>query len=262
MSVSGARALLDLYERAAQSPERQARFLQAVAGDGARALGEDGCGAGSLSVAWARLSGAHRAVAIDLDETPLAVLEEKAAAAGVRDRVEIVRGDMRGATAPVDVIALLNFSIGYFHERADLLAYLRGARERVDAAGGVLVCDLYGGADAWAIGVSDLELRGGARYEWEQREADPLTGRVVNAMHFETPSGERHEDAFVYEWRLWGVPELRDAMTEAGFARTEVHDRLGDAELEDGSLLAMPAQGDEVDENFVVYVAARAGGGS
>jgi ubiquinone/menaquinone biosynthesis C-methylase UbiE len=257
--MASARERYDLYERAAQSPERQARFLQAVA-PGARVLGEDGCGAGSLSIAWAGLSAEHRAAAVDLDPEPLEILREKAERGGVSDRVETIVGDIREVKVPVDLIALLNFSVGYFHERADLLGYLRRARSRLEDAGGTLVCDLYGGADAWAIGRSELELRGGVRYEWEQREADPLTGRVVNAMHFERESGERIEDAFVYEWRLWGVPELRDAMLEAGFAATEVYDRLGDATLEDGSLLAMPASGDEVDENFVVYVAARLGG--
>jgi len=257
--MTSARERYELYERAAQSPERQARFLQALAPE-ARTLGEDGCGAGSLSIAWASLSEAHRAVAVDLDSEPLELLREKATRAGVGDRVDAIESDIRVASAPADLVALLNFSVGYFHERADLLAYLRNARRRLEEARGVLVCDLYGGADAFALGSSELELRGGVRYEWEQREADPLTGRVVNAMHFERESGERLEDAFVYDWRLWGVPELRDAMLEAGFAATDVYDRLGDAVLEDGSVLAMPASGDEVDENFVVYVAARLGG--
>lgn len=34
------------------------------------------------------------------------------------------------------------------------------------------------------------------------------------------------EDAFVYRWRLWSVPELREAMLEAGFASTEVREDL------------------------------------
>jgi hypothetical protein len=34
-----------------------------------------------------------------------------------------------------------------------------------------------------------------------------------------------HQDAFVYSWRLWGVAELRDALDEAGFARSDVFSR-------------------------------------
>jgi hypothetical protein len=54
---------------------------------------------------------------------------------------------------------------------------------------------------------------------------------VLNALHFqvETTDGEivaRYTDAFTYDWRLWSVPELREAMREAEFERTEVHDSL------------------------------------
>lgn len=246
----------ELYEQAAQSPARQARFVRAVAGDRARVLGEDFCGTGALSLAWVGLGEGRRAIAVDLDPVPLGHLRARSHGAG--DRIEILQADVRDRLAPVDVIATLNFSIGYFHERAELLRYLRSAHERLASAGGVFLCDVYGGVDAFACGVSDLELRGGAVYEWEQRDADPLTARVVNAMHFILENGERIEDAFVYEWRLWSVPELRDALLEAGFASAVVYDRLGDAEADDGELFVRPVPGDELDENFVVYIAARA----
>ncbi len=251
------RLLYDLYERAAQSPERQARFVQALAGADARRLGEDFCGAGALSVAWASLSEAHGASAVDLDPYPLGVLRERAASAGVSGRVVVHEGDVRGAGDPADVIAAFNFSIGYFFERADLLGYLRAARGRL-GSGGVFVCDIYGGEDQFVLGDSELELGDGVRYVWEQRAADPLTGRVVNAMHFVLEDGRRVRDAFVYEWRLWSAAELRDALLEAGFASVECYDRLGDGEVDDGSLLVSPASGEELDENYVLYVAGRA----
>ena len=34
------------------------------------------------------------------------------------------------------------------------------------------------------------------------------------------------ENAFVYRWRLWSVPELREAMLEAGFRKTDVREDL------------------------------------
>ncbi len=124
------------------------------------------------------------------------------------------------------------------------------------------MCDLYGGVDAFALGESEVELRAGeggeAVYVWEQREADPLTGRVENAMHFRLPDGSWLRDAFVYDWRLWSAPELRDAMLEAGFGEVAVHDRLGDAVDEEGRIYALPVEGpDDLDENFVIYLAAR-----
>lgn len=252
------RDLYDLYELAAQSPGRQARFLQAIAGEHARSLGEDFCGTGALSVAWVSLSAEHRAVAVDRDEGPLEVLLERLDGDECCDRVEALHSDVMDCDRAVDVIAALNFSIGYFHERADLLGYLRHARGRLAAGNGAFVCDLYGGADQFALGESELELSGGVRYTWEQRDANPLTARVVNAMHFDLADGTKLCDAFVYAWRLWSPAELRDALVEAGFGDVSFYDRLGDAELGDGSLIVRPAPGDELDENFVVYVAARA----
>ena len=31
------------------------------------------------------------------------------------------------------------------------------------------------------------------------------------------------KNAFVYDWRLWSIPETRDAMKEAGFSDTAVY---------------------------------------
>ena len=163
------------------------------------------------------------------------------------------------ADDPVDILAALNFSVCEIHDRSQLVDYFRNARRRLNP-GGLLVADLYGGVDTMALGESEQDLPGGLRYTWEQREANPMTGRVVNAMHFNLPSGEILNDAFVYNWRLWSVPELRDAMIEAGFQSTEVHDRLGAAIDNDGALLTLPVTDpDELDETFVVYIVARTG---
>lgn len=247
------RALCDeLYERAAQSPTAQVRFLDAVARHTARVLGEDFCGTGALSAAWAEQSPEHHAVGVDRDQRPLGVLRERTRGCG--GRVRTVCGDAACCAEPADLIAALNFSIGYFHERTALVAYLTSVRARL---GGVFVCDTYGGADQFTLGESDMPLPGGVTYIWEQRRADPLTARVVNAMHFVLEDGRRIRDAFVYDWRLWSIPELCDAMAEAGFASVDVYDRLGDAVAEDGSVEVLPVGPDELDENFVVYVAGR-----
>ncbi|TVQ31679.1 MAG: class I SAM-dependent methyltransferase [Phycisphaeraceae bacterium] len=249
----------ELYERAAQSPERQAKFLRALhpAPPGTSlVLGEDFCGAGALSRAWTQVFPGAGAICIDHDPEPLARLR----ALGAGD-IKIIQGDVRSADAPADIIATLNFSICELKRRSDLLDYLGAVRKRL-RPDGLFVADLYGGVDAFAMGESDLELRGGVRYIWEQREADPLTGLVVNAMHFELPDGTRLEDAFVYHWRLWSAPELQEAMLEAGFDAVETHDRLGDAVDSEGRVYLRPVESpDELDENFVIYLAARTPGG-
>ncbi len=245
----------DLYEAAAQSPEQEARFLHAVHGGSPRVLGEDFCGSGAICRSWLDIDPSHRAVCVDNDPGALGALRERATPEQI-ERLTIIQSDVLDAAEPVDALCALNFPVGYWHTRADLVKYLRRARERLNA-GGVFVCDIYGGANAFLCGDSDEELRGGVRYTWEQRFADPTTGRVINAMHFALPEGGELRDAFVYEWRLWSIPELRDAMSEAGFASTEVHDRLGDAIDGDGNLMVRPVRGEELDDTFVVYIVAR-----
>lgn len=248
----------DCYEIAVQDPQRTVRFLHALHGGRPCAFREDFAGGGALCRAWVEFVPQGRAVAVDKDPTPLRRLE------GV-ERVERRVADVLKASDRADIIAALNFPIGYWHQRADLLRYLRLSLRRLNR-GGVFVADLYGGRDAFeSLRLkSRIPLPDGARleYTWEQRTADPLTGRVTDALHFTLfPRRGRprvHRNAFVYDWRLWSIPELRDALHEAGFRSTEVHDRLGGAIDSDGTLLARPiGVGEALDPNYVAYVAAR-----
>jgi hypothetical protein len=54
---------------------------------------------------------------------------------------------------------------------------------------------------------------------------------VTNVLHFQVEvDGEvtaRCPDAFVYRWRLWTIPELREGMMRAGFGATEVYQDIG-----------------------------------
>lgn len=256
----------ELYERAAQDPDMQARFLRALhpAPEGTPlTLGEDFCGAGALSRAWVARFGAHgaRAICVDHDEEPLARLRADPSPA-----ITIHHADVLKITDPVDILAVLNFSICEWKSRADLVRYLRHARSRLRPRG-LLVLDLYGGENAFVMGESDQQLRGPRdrplRYVWEQRKADPLTGRVVNAMHFFPAGAPPMRDAFVYRWRLWAVPEMRDALADAGFTAVAAYDRLAGAVDGDGRLYPTPvASPDDLDDDFVVYLVATAGGGA
>jgi hypothetical protein len=252
-----------LYERCVQSPDDLVPLLRAIHGREPVVLGEDFCGTARVSAAWVEQVPDGRAVAVDHDREAASRVPRHAA-------VEVVVGDVVRDTDhgrhAADVIWAGNFSIGEQRSRAELLAYLGHARRRLRSTG-VLVCDLYGGETAFLTGSVDRDVPlpggGAVRYTWEQREADPLTGRVVNAMHFELrrPDGgeQRMRDAFVYRWRLWGVPELRDAMLEAGFSSTAVYPRTPDAVDGEGRAWVEPLEDPaELDDSFDVLIAAAA----
>ncbi|USN99160.1 MAG: hypothetical protein H6810_00320 [Phycisphaeraceae bacterium] len=307
----------DLYELCVQSPKHLVPFLRAVHGGEPRVLGEDFAGTAALSRLWADASPESRAIAVDLDGDALGYHAD-------HPRVAKREANVLEVSDPADVIFVGNFSIGYWHTRVDLVAYLRHVHKRLsspvtDGGGGpptagrrgssrtnasgllqdppsaslhsapppsapqrgpaegtgLFLCDTYGGESAFLIGGVHRdhwipkEDRFGEhagkriRYTWEQRHADPLTGMVTDVLHFRVESGGTIEleldEAFVYEWRLWSVPELRDAMLEAGFVSTEVYAKTGNAVDDEGNVYVLPVEDaeEELDDSFIVMVAAR-----
>jgi hypothetical protein len=255
------------YELCVQQPHATAPFLLAVHGGNAITLREDFCGTGGVCRAWAAMKPAgkraFRAIGVDSDPEPLQRLRGT-------PRVKAVPADVMACDVKADIISATNFPIGYWHTRKQLLAYLRATRRRLNPRG-VFVADTYGGATAFTPGTltrdiwpQDPVLKGvRIRYTWQQREADPLTGLVEDALHFRADrDGEvvyQQNDAFVYHWRLWSITELRDAMHEAGFKRTEVYTKLADALDHEGRHYVRPVESpDELDESYVVLMAGRA----
>jgi len=260
----------DLYEMAVQCPPIEAAFLDAVHGESPIVLGEDFAGPAAISRAWLALDQDRRAVATDLDEQPLShgvrrLVEARGKDAA--DRLTIRVRDVLEVGDRADVIAALNFGVCELHERDRLVTYLRNCLFRLEA-GGLMVCDLYGGIDALLPGSSEQVIETDEAellYTWEQIEADPTTSKVRNAIHFELPGSIRIPKAFEYTWRLWSPSELRDAMREAGFRSTEVYAHYGDAMDEDGRLLVDPISSDnieglppvELDDQWVLYILGR-----
>lgn len=254
----------DLYEQCVQSPAQFIPMLRAMQGGEPTSLAEDFAGTAALAYLWADTDSNHHAVAVDVDKPTLMRRPD-------HPRVTRVVADVRdpalaSTTPPCDICFVGNFSIGELHTRAELVAYLASVRARLNPHG-LFVCDTYGGESAYLLGEvhRDHLLPDGrrVRYTWEQRDANPLTGMVTNALHFEIDRAGMIElelpDAFVYRWRLWSVPELRDALHEAGFTDITVYDKSPDAQDEDGNVFLLPATGDDdLDDSFIVCVTGRA----
>lgn len=252
----------DLYEICVQSPRDLVPMLRGIHGGMPRVLGEDFAGTAACSHLWVAQVEKGRAIAIDLDAEALARHGDAA-------HIEKVVADVLKMKLPekptCDVIFVGNFSIGYLHDRRTLVKYLKRCAKRLKR-GGVFVCDTYGGASTFTTGHVKREHRtpDGRRvlYTWEQRDADPISGRVTNAMHFQVDrDGEielRMADAFVYSWRVWSIPELADAMREAGFREVDVYDKVPSAMDGEGNVYMLPVEdGSELEESFIVCVAGR-----
>lgn len=234
-----------LYEVAVQGVDWDLDFLErlyrARNGREPRVFREDFCSTAALATAWVLRDPANRAWGVDLDPEPLA-WARRHRLPFVREaamRVTLVRGDVRRERRPLaDVTCALNFSWWVFHRRADLLAYLRAARASL-APGGVLVLNAFGGGKAERPLVErtrkgagrgpDGEAVPAFTYVWEQKRFDPIRRNLLAHIHFELRDGTRLAKAFTYDWRMYTLPELRDAALEAGFRDFEVWSEGWDA---------------------------------
>jgi len=78
-----------------------------------------------------------------------------------------------------------------------------------------LFTDAFGGYDAYRE-LKEKRKYQGLKYIWEQASYNPIDGNMRCHIHFGFPDGSKLKQAFSYEWRLWGLPELRELLDEAG----------------------------------------------
>ena len=241
----------DLYELCVQSPEVVVGLLRGLHGANPRVLREDFSGTAAVSRHWIAIPDSE-ALAVDIDDEVLRLASQKCPSLRVRhgDAVQAADAD------PADVIFAGNFSIGYIHEREALVTYFRRTRHRLNP-GGIFAFDMYGGPGAFRLGSLErqFELSDGTTvdYEWRHDGADPLTGIVQNSISFHVRRRDQlpmaMPQAFVYRWRLRGLPELYDALREAGFSRMSVH-----AEADPNSSVT---DGKSLGDDWTVLVCAR-----
>jgi len=242
-----------LYEIAVQRPEVIVGFIDeladAVDRRPMRRLREDFCGTANLASFWVADDPRREAIGVDRDAEVIGWAERRnrRPLGDAADRLTLIRDDVMTADAPpADALVSLNFSHCIYHQRRTLLAYLRRAHRNI-APGGVMICDAFGGPDAIKPCL-DSRRFSAFTYQWEQRSFDPRTNRIDCRIHFRFPNGSTMRDAFQYDWRMWSIPELQEALAETGFTQTGVY-----FESEDGFI---DAPGEEQLDAWVAYIVA------
>ncbi|MBX3462332.1 MAG: methyltransferase domain-containing protein [Planctomycetes bacterium] len=219
----------DLYQRSVQAPETDAafyaRWFEKYSGRKLRVLREDFCGTALLACHHVRRHPENRAIGVDLHGPTLAWGRrhnvQRLLDAEQQRRLSLLQANVLDVRRPLaDVIVALNFSYSVFKTRRDLAAYLRNCH-RALRPGGVLFLDAWGGPDVMKQ-QTDRTRHRGFTYLWEQRRYDPISHGIVCAIHFAFPDGTRLRNAFVYDWRLWTLAELRELFAEAGFVDVHV----------------------------------------
>ena len=254
-----------LYEASVQSVEDEVTFLDTafreLTGRRARVMREDFCGTAAAACEWVKGKKSRQAVAVDIDPDVLEWARSRHVAAlkkGQQARLRLLNGDVRtAATGTVDFACAFNFSWWIFKTRADLKAYFRAVLDSL-APDGVFFLDIYGGSDAYAEGEEETEYDD-FTYVWDQNRFEPLSAAYTCYIHFRFPDGSELPRAFEYHWRLWTLPELRELLEEAGFARSVVYWQTTGEDGDYTGEFEQATQG-EADPAWITYVAACKGG--
>ena len=218
----------ELYEAAVQNVAEQCSFIdyifKQIRGRKALSFREDFCGTASASCEWVRLGNAHYAFGVDRDREVLDWGREHRISELTKlqqQRVSLNCGDVLEVKTPLaDVVGAFNFSYWIFATRAELLRYFKTVYENL-AGDGVFFLDAYGGTDSF-IELQEEMAIDDFRYVWDQARYCPVTGQMQTHIHFEFPDGSSLQNAFSYNWRLWTLPEIREALAEAGFRDSTV----------------------------------------
>ncbi|MGI9310418.1 MAG: class I SAM-dependent methyltransferase, partial [bacterium] len=93
-------------------------------------------------------------------------------------------------------------------------------------------------------------------YLWEQRKFNPISNEMQCHIHFKFPDGSKMRRAFSYDWRIWTLPEIRETLAEAGFAKSTVYWEGTDEETGEGNDIYTATEKGEDDPSWIVYVSA------
>jgi len=256
-----------LYQNSVQDVESEIDFVdqqfKLLRGRKAKLLREDFCGTANTSCEWVRRRSSNRAIGVDIDEEVLGWGREHnlgEMTGDERERVTLLAEDaLTVKTDPVDILLAMNFSYWLFTTRDRLREYFKRAYAAMKEDG-ILFLDAYGGWEAHQTceEARECETDDGLEFEyvWEQVEFDPITSHMKCAIHFEFDDGSRMDKAFTYEWRLWSLPELRELLEEAGFAKVRFFWEGADEESGEGNGEFEEVEHAESDPGWICYIVA------
>jgi len=251
-----------LYQLSVQSPEPDIKFLKKVykkaRGKNAKHFREDFCGTCLLTATWINQGKQFTAESYDIDPEPLAWgkkfnLDPLGKAA---DRATQRQADVRESSLKKpDVRCAQNFSYWIFKQRAEMLDYLKKCRKDL-AKDGVFVMDIHGGPESITYMEEESELDHGFSYVWDQDAFWPVTNEATMKIHYRFKDGTEMRNAFVYDWRVWTIPELKELLAEAGFKHIDCYWEGTAADGESGNGIFKVTKKGTNDLSWVAYLVA------
>lgn len=232
------------YQEAVQDPRKEVRNLKNIFLDAQTRycterprnpliLREDFCGTAILCKEWVQGHVERSAIGVDLDRAVLAYGESQFPDECVSSRIELCHANVltidNENLEKADIVAALNYAVCYFHSRKLLLEYLRRAMQST-ASGGVFICDLFGSSrplsEPWIFHRKCSNFD----YIFEQSPVDFATNVSTCTINFKFKDGSTLKHAFSYSFRLWSIPDILEAIEDAGFQKVDIWISINDTD--------------------------------
>ena len=220
-----------LYEKSVQSPDFDlpffAEYFENYTGRPLRLLREDFCGTAALSAHFVTQHPENHAIGVDLDWPTLNWgMKHHVSLLPVdqQNRLTLIHGNVLDPHASqVQLAVALNFSYMIFKDRPTLRQYFKRAKESLQP-GGMFILDIWGGSESQVLQEEPRDIDnseddgiGDFTFIWDQDAFDPTSYFCTMRMHFTFQDDSEMRNAFVYDWRMWTMPEVMELMNEAGF---------------------------------------------
>jgi hypothetical protein len=251
-----------LYESSVQAHEADIEFIhkeyKKIFKCAPLVLREDFGGTAIMACEWVVKSPKHKAYSIDLDLEPINYGMQNhwsKLTPSEKKRMHYVHGNVLSSYSfKPDVIVAFNFSYFIFKKREELLSYFKKVRKSLGRKGAFFL-DIFGGTECHQILEEKTKFKGHT-YFWDCRSFNPINNECIYYIHFKThKDGIKHEKVFKYDWRHWGLPELREILLDAGFSRTLVFWE-GDGENGEGNGEFRAKEKEENCQSWISYIMA------
>ena len=90
-------------------------------------------------------------------------------------------------------------------------------------------------------------------YFWDQDTYNPVTHEAMFYIHFKRRGEKKREKVFTYDWRLWGIAELKDILEEVGFSKSLVYWEGTDEDGDGNGEFTVTEEGEDC-ESWVAYI--------
>lgn len=218
------------YTESVQSPEADVEFFEQVWSElrphkKLITLREDFCGTFIVCCQWVKSKNYRKAIGIDIDPLPIAYGHKthySQLTQSQKRRVNTFCMNVLSAQTPfADMVVATNFSFFLFKERQTLLKYFSLVYKKLQPQG-LFVLDCFGGPDCYEPNEEETPHKGFS-YFWDQATFDPISHQGQFYIHFHLKGERKRLKVFSYNWRVWTIPEMKDILQDAGFAKSHIY---------------------------------------